>query len=453
MIINTFQFTILLIFVAIICSYTSLANQSIETNQPNDFEILRSFENAISKIVEQSKPAVVSINLIKYEKKDDEIIETSGGGSGFIIRNDGYILTNEHVVRGSKRITVSLFNGRRHDARLIGGDRNTDIAVLKIDTLKPLPVLKFADATKIRVGQFAIAIGDPKGYKYTVTAGIVGGKNRCAHEKNNLYQYCYTYIQTDAWINPGSSGGPLLNIQGEVIGVTALNPGEGSTLAVECDLANKISNQLITHGRIIRGHIDAEMHGVAQGIKLTKVKRNTSASQCGLKLNDIIVEFDGERVSGVKDFELHVMDCQIGQQYPIKVLRQEQEITLNLTIDEMRPELVGRSVNTDSVSWKTIGLFTRKLEYDNYQRYAYLNENDQGIIVEKVKRNSPSYKAKIPRGALITAVNEQQIQDVHTLETYLENENDISEITLDIKSIQGTEKVTLKLQDSQLTPQ
>ncbi len=445
--IKTLHFTIMLIFVAIISSYTSLANQSIETNQPNDIEILSAFENAISKIVEQSKPAVISIKVIKDEKKDDKIIETSGGGSGFIIRNDGYILTNEHVVRGSKRITVSLFNGRRHDARLIGGDRNTDIAVLKIDTLKPLPVLKFSDATKTRVGQFAIAIGDPKGYKYTVTAGIVGGKNRCYHEKNNLYQYHHTYIQTDAWINPGSSGGPLLNIQGEVIGVTALNPGEGSTLAVECDLANKISNQLIAHGRIIRGHIDAEMHSVAQGIKLTRVKRNTSAAQCGLKQNDIIVEFDGERVAGLNDFELHVMECQIGQQYPIKVLRKEQEITLNLTIDEMRPELVGRSVNTDSVSWKKIGLFTRKLEYDNYQRYAYLNEDDQGLIVEKVKRNSPSYEAKIPRGALITAVNEQKTQDVHTLETYLENENDISEITLDIKGIQGTEKVTLKLQE------
>ncbi len=450
---NTFQFTIFLIFVAIISSYTSLANQSIETDQPNDIEILRSFENAISKIVEQSKPAVVSISVIKDEKKDGKIIETSGGGSGFIIRNDGYILTNEHVVRGSKKITVSLFNGREHDASLIGDDQNSDIAVLKIDTLKPLPVLKFADATKVRVGQFAIAIGDPKGFKLTVTAGIVGGKNRCFHEKNNLYQYHHTYIQTDAWINPGSSGGPLLNIQGEVIGVTALNPGEGSTLAVECDLANKISNQLITHGRIIRGHIDAGMQDVAQGIKLTRVKRNTSALKCGLKQNDIIVEFDGEKVAGVNDFELHVMGCQIGQQYPIKVLRQEQEITLNLTIDEMRPELVGRSVNTDSVSWKTIGLSTRKLEYNNYQRYAYLNEDDQGLIVERIKRNSPSYEAKIPRGALITAVNEHKIEDVHTLETYLDNEKDISEITLDIKGIQGTEKVMLKLQDSQLTPQ
>ena len=442
---KTLGFRILPLIVVIFSSITSFADQTSDINQPNDIEILSAFENTISKIIEQSKPAVVSIKVIKDEKKNNEIVETSGGGSGFIIRNDGYILTNEHVVRGSKKITVSMFNGRKHDARLIGGDRNADIAVLKIDTLKPLPVLKFADATKIRVGQFAIAIGDPKGFKFTVTAGIVGGKNRCYHEKNNLYQYCYNYIQTDAWINPGSSGGPLLNIQGEVIGVTALNPGEGSTLAVECGLANKISNQLITHGRIIRGHIDAEMHGVAQGIKLTRIKRNTSASQCGLKQNDIIVEFDGERVTGVNDFELYVMECQIGQQYPIKVLRQEQEITLNLTIDEMRPELVGRSVKTDSVSWKTIGLFTRKLEYDNYQRYAYLNEDNQGLIVEKVKRNSPSYEAKIPRGALITAVDGQEIQDVKTLETYLDNQKDISEITLDFISIHGTQKATIKL--------
>ncbi len=437
---KTTHTTLLLIFIAMI---SSCASPTLQAQQPADFDILSSFENAITTIVEQSKPAIVSISVTKKELKDNKPVKTSGGGSGFFIRNDGYILTNEHVVRGAEKITVSLANGSKHDARLVGGDQNTDIAVMKIDGDKEFPVLKMADSSKVKVGQFAIAIGDPIGYKYTVTAGIVGGMNRCFHEKNNLYQYHRNYIQTDAWINPGSSGGPLLNIQGEVIGITALNPGEGSTLAVNCGLAQEISEQLIAYGRIIRGHLNADMQSVAQGIRIASVKQNTSASQCGLKRNDIIVEFDGESVPGVSDFELQIMECQIGQQYPIKVLRQEQEIILNLTIDEMPIELVGRSVNAESVSWKTLGLAVRMLENDNHQRYAYLNEHDRGVLVEKIKRNSPSATAKVPRGALVIAINGQEIMDVQTLETFLENNSDLSEYILDIKSIQGTEKVSL----------
>ncbi len=437
---KTTHTTLLLVFIAMI---SSCASPTLQAQQPTDFDILSSFENAITTIVEQSKPAIVSISVTKKELKDNKPVKTSGGGSGFFIRDDGYILTNEHVVRGAEKIAVSLANGSKHDARLVGGDQNTDIAVIKINGQQEYSVLKMAESSKVRVGQFAIAIGDPIGYKYTVTAGIVGGKNRCFHEKNNLYQYHRNYIQTDAWINPGSSGGPLLNIRGEVIGITALNPGEGSTLAVNCDLAKEISEQLITHGRIIRGHLHADMQSVAQGIKIASVKQNTSASQCGLKRNDIIVEFDGESVPGVSDFELQIMECQIGQQYPIKVLRQDQEITLNLTIDEMPLALVGRSVNTESVSWKTLGLAMRILENDNYQRYAYLNEQDRGVLVEKVKRNSPGATANIPRGALVIAINGQEIIDVQSLETFLENNSDLSEFIIDIKSIRGTEKVSL----------
>lgn len=439
---NTTLTTLLIVFAALI---SSCASPTIQVQPTTDFNIVSSFENIVTNIVDQSKPAVVRISLKKVELKDNKPTETSGGGTGFFIRNDGYILTNEHVVRGSKEINVTLNDGRLHEARLVGGDQNTDIAVIKIDSGEDYPFLKMADPTKVNVGQFAIAIGHPIGYRYTVTAGIVGGKDRCFHEKNNLYQYHRNYIQTDAWINPGSSGGPLLNIHGEVIGVTSLNPGEGSTLAVNCGLAEKISDQLIAHGRIIRGHLNAEMRSVEQGLKITSVKQNTSASHCGLKRNDIIVEFDGEKVPGVSEFELQIMECQIGQQYPIKVLRQDQEITLDLTIDEMPLELVGRSINSESDSWKTFGLAVRMLENDNHQRYVYLDEQDRGILVEKVKRRSLGSKANIQRGALIIAINGQAISDVKNFETFLKNNANLSEFILDIKSVQGTEKVKLTL--------
>ena len=442
---NTKHYTVLLVFVAIISSCAPSTNQP---NPPSDFEILSSFENATANIADQSMHAIVSLTVRKEERKDNKTIDTSGSGSGFIFREDGYILTNEHVVRGAKSIRVRLFDGSTHDAKVVGADKNTDIAVIKIEREKEFPVLSLADSTKIRIGQFAIAIGHPIGYRYTVTAGIVGGKDRCFHPETKLFQYHNNYIQTDAWINPGSSGGPLLNIRGEVIGITTLNPGEGSTLAINSDLAKTIGHQLIAHGRIIRGYLDADMRTVSQGIKITKVKPDTPASQCGLKRNDIIVEFDGEKAPNLTEFKMMIMEYQIGKQYPIKVLRQKQEITLNVTIDEMPPELVGRSVKTESVSWKTLGLAVRKLENGNHHRYTYLTDEDNGILVEKVKKNSPGFKANIPRGALIVAINGQEIIDVQTLETFLQDKQNISDMILDIKSIQGVEKVTVKLKNS-----
>ena len=448
MIKNRNLYVVLLVFVVILSSCASSKNQPIQPNQPSDFEILSSFENAIANIVDQSTPAIVSLSIRKEEQKGDKTIDKSSAGSGFIIRKDGYILTNEHVVAGAKSITVRLFDGSTHDAKVVGADKNTDIAVIKIERKEEFPVLTMADSEKIRIGQFAIAIGDPLRYRYTVTAGIVGGKGRCFHPESELFQYHNNYIQTDAWINPGSSGGPLLNIQGEVIGINSLNPGEGSTLAINCGLAKTIGEQLITHGRVIRGYIDADMQSISQGIRIRRVKPDTFAFQCGLKRNDIIVEFDGEKVPSLTEFEMNIMECQIGKQYGVKVLRQEQEIVLNVTIDEMPLELVGRSAKTESVSWKTLGLAVRKLEDGNYQRYAYLTDEDSGIIVEKVKKGSPGFNAKIPRGALIVGINGQEITDVKNLETFLQSEQDRSEMILDIKSIDGIEKVTVKLKSS-----
>lgn len=408
-----------------------------------DFGILNSFENAITKIVERSKPAVVSLTI----KKDEEKKNTTG--SGFIFRKDGHILTNEHVVRAAKSITVRLYDNSTFDAKVVGCDPNTDIAVIKIQRDKKFPFLSLAESKRVRVGQFAITIGDPIGYRHTVTAGIVGGKDRCFHpKKTELFQYHNNYIQTDAWINPGSSGGPLLNIQGEVIGITSLNPREGSTLAINSDLAKTIGCQLIAHGRVVRGYIDADMQSVSQGIKITKVEQDTSASRCGLKPNDIIVEFDEEKVARYYDFRLMVAECEIGKQYPVKVLRQEQEVILNVTVDEIPPELVGRSVETESVSWKTLGLAVQKLENGIFQRYTYLSEEDRGILVEKVKKDSPGSNANIPRNALIIAINGQEVNDIKTFETFLQDKQDISEVTLDIKSFQGIEKVMVELNNS-----
>lgn len=434
--------TILLLFVALMPSYASPTQQQ---TQQSDLEVLSAFENAIAKVVDQSKPAVVSLFMAKAEGASDPTMEPQGGaGSGFIFHQDGYILTNAHVVDGSNSFRVELFDNSMYDARLVGADKLTDIAVLKIEGPTAFPALPIADAKDVRVGQFAIAIGHPIGYRYTVTAGIVGGKDRCFHENNNLFQYHHNYIQTDAWINPGSSGGPLLNIKGEVIGVTALNPGEGSTLAVDGGLAKKIAHQLIAHGSIIRGHFDAHLQSASQGLHVTEVKPDTAAARSGLQRHDTLVEFDGEKVSDLSAFEQRVMEYPIGKRCDLKVLRDAEEITLQVVIDEMPPELVGRAVETESAAWKTLGLALRKLTAGASERYAYLTAEDRGILIEKVKKDSPGFLAKIPRGTLIIAVNGEHTVDPQTLETFLQAEQDISEITFDTKGIHGREKVTIQ---------
>lgn len=416
-------------------------------NSPSDYDILSSFENALTNVVEESMPAIVSISTQKTHIKDGKPITHPSGASGFLFREDGYILTNEHVVDGATNIKVRLHDGSSFNAKLIGADKNTDVAVIKIDRDKACPVLTMANPNKIRIGQLAIAIGDPMQYRYTVTAGIVGGKKRCFHpnEDKDLFQYHGNYIQTDAWIHPGSSGGPLLNIQGEVIGINTLKQGGGSTFAVNCDLAETIGQKLIAHGRVIRGYIDADLRNDSKGIKVRSVKLNSAAFKSGLRRNDIIVEYDGEKVPNISEFEKIIMEYPIGKQCVLKVLRKDQAVTLNIPIEEMSLKLLGRSVNTDSASWKKLGLAVRKLENGSCLRYAYLTEEDRGIIVEQVKGGSTGFKAKILKGMLILAIDGKEIVDVKSLETILKQKTDGSDVILDVKGISGLAKVTLKL--------
>lgn len=414
------------------------------TEPPSDLEVLRVFENTLVNIAEQRMPAVVSVTVIPENMMETEPHAPLPAASGFIFQKDGYILTNEHVVAGAKRVEVTLFDGSIYPAKQVGADRNTDIAVLKIEA-EALPFLSLADTRKVRVGQFAIAIGHPMGYENTVTAGIVGGKDRCfhTHEDTKRFEYHYNYIQTDAWINPGSSGGALLNLQGEVIGVTTLNPGEGSTLAINSSLAKTIAHQLIEHGRVIRGYIDVELQSVPQGLKV--VEMNSFAVQSDLKHADIIVEFDGKKMPETYPFRLMVMDYTIGKQVPIAVLRQERKMKLNVIVEEMPLALVGDTIDVEAVSWQTLGITTRKLAPNNHQRYTYLTSGDRGILVTMVREDSPASNAQIQRGVLITAINGHPIIDTQMLETFLAEHTDASEMILNVKSIRGTQKVTVKL--------
>ena len=177
---------------------------------------------------------------------------------------------------------------------------------------------------------------------------------------------------------------------------------------------------------------------------MVEVGAGTAAARSGLQRDDIIVAFDDKKVSDLIEFERRVMDYKIGQQCALKVLRHGQEITLHVAIDEMPPELVGRAVQTESAAWQTLGLAVQEFAANAHQRYTYLTAADRGILVEKVRPDSPSFTANIPRGAFIVAINAQEIVDTQTLETFLQTAQDLSEITVDIIGVDGKESVTIQ---------
>ncbi|MYC76523.1 PDZ domain-containing protein [Candidatus Poribacteria bacterium] len=418
-------------------------------NQQSDLKLLTSIENAFVNVVTRSKPAIVGVLVRGMEDSQSQ----NRVGSGFIFRKEGYILTNHHVVYDARHILVTLLDGSRLEAELVGTDQNTDVAVLKIKRAEAFSVIPLADSSKVRVGQFAIAIGNPFGLDYTVTTGVVSGKSRSILQGFSFIRY-QDFIQTDAWINTGSSGGPLLNIRGEVIGINALirrnenAPAPamaGAGFAIPINLVKSIGDQLIANGRVIRGYLGVKMQEVKGGIRVRPIGRDTPAYLGGLRRNDIVFEYNGKRVIKPVEFQMLVAESQVGERSVIKVLRQGHERILNVTIGEMPPEFTGQAVEIQSVAWEMLGLSVRKLEAGDFERYTYLTEEDRGVIVERVKVEAPGYKARIPTGALIIAINDQKITDVRAFEAFLQTKQDAEELILNIKSSHGAEKITVNL--------
>lgn len=421
------------------------------TIQPTDSELVSSIENAFVNVAKRSTPAIVSVRAERWV----EGRQFQQEGSGFIFRKDGYIFTNEHVIKDASAISVELLDGNVFDARLAGADPNTDIAVLKIDAKEELPVLPLADSEQVQVGQFAIAIGNPFRLNHTVTTGIVSGKGRSQILQDRGIIRYQDYIQTDAWINTGNSGGPLLNIHGEVIGINALirrrdddTPATqavraGAGFAISSNLVAKIGTQLITNGRIIRGFLGIRMREADQGIRVLGVVPNMPAHLGGLKRNDIIVKYNGLKVGNINEFKMWVADSQVGKNSQITVLRNGHERMFAVTIAEMPSVQAGRPIESNSVAWRRLGLSVRKLEKGDSERYTYLTEEDRGVIVDYVENNSP-----IPRGALIIAVNGQKVNSAQEFDAMLQKVAvNLEPITLDVKSSHGIEQVTVKLKD------
>jgi S1-C subfamily serine protease len=272
-----------------------------------------------------------------------------GSGSGFVFTPDGFILTNSHVVHGAGTIDVTLSDGRRFNASLVGDDPSADLAVIRISA-EALVAAQLGDSNKIRVGQLAVAIGNPYGFQYSVTAGVVSALGRSLRSESG--RLIDNVIQTDAALNPGNSGGPLVNSLGEVIGVNTavILPAQGICFAVAINTANFVAGQLIRHGRIRRAYLGvggqnvpiprfvvrSNQLGASTGVLVISLEQQSPAERAGLKEGDLIVALDDVPVRGVDDLHKLLTDMRIGERCRLTILRQAQKTELIVFPEEMK---------------------------------------------------------------------------------------------------------------------
>jgi len=350
-------------------------------------------------------------------------------GSGFLISADGYILTNNHVVKGADNIMVKLSDTKEFQAKLIGSDSETDVALLKIDTDESMPYLELGDSDSILVGDWAIAVGNPfpqLGLDRTVTVGVISALGRKGLVFGGEYPAYQNYIQTDASINPGNSGGPLVDIRGQVIGVNSaiVTPSGGNVgigFAIPINLARKVSDELRRSGSISRGWLGilprdidnnlAEALGLskAEGVLVESVEPGSPAEEGGLKVGDVIVNFDGRKVTDAQQFRFLVADAGPGKKVSIGILRDGSNKTLSCKLGDRSKFLgVASSAGREKEESKWLGLsvstFTREMAASRGIDFV------PGVIIDDVEVNSAADNGGLFRGDIILEINRQPVQ-------------------------------------------
>lgn len=401
-------------------------------------------ESPFVGVVERALPAVVFIDVQKKsavagDPGADDFMRrffgdtsprrpqrTPSTGSGFIIDTKGHILTNNHVVSNADEITVTLNDRRQFKAKVVGTDPETDVAVIQIDGTN-LPVLPLGDSDKLRVGDWAIAIGNPLGQlRGSVTVGIVSAQGRT---DLNIYGGTPEYqdfIQTDASINFGNSGGPLCNIRGEAIGInTAVNTsGQGIGFAVPINLAKHVANQLVAHGQVRRSMMGvilaeftpelAEGFGLAgqEGVLIQRVLDNTPADRAGLKRNDVIVEFNGQKVSDLQKLRLKVADTPPGRTATLVVLRDGKRMNVDVTLADKDTRVAANTpVRGDAEAAADLGgLTVRDLRDDELRQLGI----DAGVRVTQVEEGSLAEERGIQANDVIEQVGPTPVKDAAT---------------------------------------
>ena len=337
-----------------------------------------------------------------------------GMGTGFIISADGFILTNNHVVAGADEIMVKLSDGREIKAELKGTDDKLDVALLKISDKAALPFAELGNSDALEVGEWVMAIGNPFGLNHTVTAGIVSAKGRVIG--SGPYD---DYIQTDASINPGNSGGPLFSSEGRVIGINTaiIAGGQGIGFAIPINMAKSVAEQLKATGKVVRGYLGVNFDRLSpklakslgltsdKGVIVTHVEKGSPADKAGLKIEDVIVQFDGKAVNAETDLPKVVAATPVGKQVKIVVFRKTKRLELSAVVVQGRD-----SATVSQPATASIGISVRELTPELARQLGL--KDVKGVVVSDIKPGSSAEDAGMVRGDLVIEFNGQPVENL-----------------------------------------
>ena len=412
-------------------------------------EIARAVESSVVNVSTVTQPASVPRqqnerygprnSIDQFQIGVDEPARR-GNGSGVIVDSQGYILTNYHVIAGADRIKVKLYDGAELPGKVIGSDRETDLAVVKVEPVAELRAARFGDSEKMRVGDWVLAIGSPFGFDQTVTAGIISARERESNEVHGQVGFQY-FLQTDAAVNHGNSGGPLINLSGEVIGINTLiatTTGDfnGISFALPSSQAVAVYKQLVNQGRVIRGFLGAmtdrvtpqiaKIYGIPAPrgaivsnidatVKVDGATVESPAAKAGLKLNDVIVEFRGDRIKDNEDLVRRVASTPVGTTAPMKIYRDKREMTLSVLVGR-RPgrEVAAKTAAPASGSRDDLRKESLGISIGNLATMLALDatsEVTKGVVVARVDPGSVADDAELKTDDVIEAINREPVKD------------------------------------------
>ena len=401
----------------------------------------------------------------QFEKPGGKKRKAQSLGSGFIIDKSGYIITNNHVIDNAEKIMVILYDDTSFEATVVGKDPKTDVALLKINPKKTkLSAVKFGDSNKLRVGDWVMAIGNPFGFGGTVTAGIVSARGR------NLSGSYDDYIQTDASINRGNSGGPLFDMNGNVVGInTAIFSQSGGSVgigfAVSSNLAKQVTDQLKQYGRTKRGWLGVLIQEISKeiadslGMKSVKGALVSSATEggpaqkAGVKTGDVILKFNGIDIDTMKELPKVVAGTPVGKSVPLVILRNGKTITLNVVLGELelaeKENLITKSSGNNKSKSKTfekLGFVAEELSKSNIEKFK-LKKIKAGILISSVKEGSVAEEAGLLPGMVIVRVGQIEVNSIDVIEDAIKNaiKQKRKAILLLVKVESGTRFVALEL--------
>ncbi len=395
-----------------------------------------------------------------------EAVPMQAGGTGFLISEDGYIMTNNHVVEGADKINVILKDRREFDARVIGRDPTTDVAVIKIEGER-FAAVRLGDPDGTRVGEWVLAIGNPLGLDFTVTAGIVSAKGRplpiireslSQQGAGNAGYAIESFIQTDAAINPGNSGGPLVNLRGEVVGINsaiASNSGysEGYGFAIPIDLARRVSDDLVRYGRVRRpvlgvtildvGVEDAEAFQLPRvaGVVIQDYSPDSPAAAAGLQRGDVIVAVNGRRVDRANELQQRIAGLRPGEEVEVEAIRYGERKTFRVRLAEApaAPVAAAPAPAVEPSSEGRLGIRVVPLTAERAERFGYAQAG--GVVVEDAQRFGPAGRKGVQPGWKIIALDRQEVNDVPQFERALRSKDAGDVVSLTVMDGDGTRRI------------